>query len=264
METRDYYETGGTYGSRLRDRAIILDALIRLERWDQAAPLADALALELSSHGWHSTQTTGFMLLALGKYLRAMELGADQQHILAGQDIEITLDDRSTVKKPMAALEWEGVPLKSSASNENKNISLEVQWLNEDGNNMDPSRIRQGTAFWGHFHVKPLVDHGPIDEVALVQILPAGWEIENLRLSGDNTPGWMNRWNLKREEYLDLRDDRVMWFFDLQQRRQTLDFVVRLNAVTVGTFTLPPTLVEAMYNRDYRAVKVGGAVEVYK
>ncbi|MBT4500372.1 MAG: hypothetical protein HOC74_21775, partial [Gemmatimonadetes bacterium] len=62
-------------------------------------------------------------------------------------------------------------------------------------------------------------------------------------------------------EYLDLRDDRVIWFFELDHRT-TLDFVVELSAVTVGEFTLPSTRVEAMYNRDFRASRTGGRVVV--
>ena len=49
-----------------------------------------------------------------------------------------------------------------------------------------------------------------------------------------------------------MRDDRVTYFFDITPAGPgfTRDFVVKLNAVTVGTFTLPPTLVEGMYNHE--------------
>ena len=71
------------------------------------------------------------------------------------------------------------------------------------------------------------------------QLLPAGWEIENTRLVPEAQPHWMNEWRLNAEEYLDIRDDAINWFFDLQGR--PLDFAFKLNAVTRGTFTLPPT-----------------------
>ena len=40
------------------------------------------------------------------------------------------------------------------------------------------------------------------------------------------------------------------------------DSIVMINPVTVGEFYLPPTLVEAMYNNDYRVVTEGRKVEV--
>ena len=72
----------------------------------------------------------------------------------------------------------------------------------------------------------------------------------------------MKEWRLNAEEYLDIRDDRINWFFDLPRRGQSLDFAVKLNAVTQGEFSLPPTQVEAMYDRDFRARKAGGTVVV--
>ena len=74
----------------------------------------------------------------------------------------------------------------------------------------------------------------------------------------------MNKWVLNQEEYLDIRDDRIMWFFDFPWNRKSLDFVVKLNAVTVGEFILPPTLFEAMYNNAYKAVKMGKKVNIIK
>ena len=139
-----------------------------------------------------------------------------------------------------------------------EHIRLDVEWLDEDGMRIDPGTLAQGTTFWGHIRVEN--DERDIEEVALAQLLPAGWEIENTRLVPEDRPHWMKEWRLNAEEYLDIRDDAINWFFDLQGR--PLDFAFKLNAVTKGTFTLPPTQVEAMYTRDFRARKAGGTVVV--
>jgi alpha-2-macroglobulin len=94
-----------------------------------------------------------------------------------------------------------------------------------------------------------------------MQIIPSGWQIENVRLNSTLLPEWTRRWNLNKENYLDIRDDRVMWFFDLSGN-QALDFVVKLNCVTAGDFWLPGTLVEAMYNNNFRAKTKGASVHV--
>ena len=96
----------------------------------------------------------------------------------------------------------------------------------------------------------------------MVQILPAGWEIENIRLSGEDFPNWMSKYRLNQQEYVDIRDDRIMWFFDMRPNIREMDYVVKLNAVSVGEFTLPPTILEAMYNNNYQARKAGTKVRV--
>ena len=95
----------------------------------------------------------------------------------------------------------------------------------------------------------------------MVQLIPSGWEIENTRLSNEVLPAWMLSWNTGGEEYLDIRDDRIMWFFDLRDNLD-LDFVVKINAITKGTFELPGPRCEAMYNADYVATKASRKVKV--
>lgn len=53
-----------------------------------------------------------------------------------------------------------------------------------------------------------------------------------------------------------------MWFFDMSSYAGCYDFLVKINAVTVGEFYLPPTLLEAMYNNDYKVTTEGVNVEV--
>lgn len=66
---------------------------------------------------------------------------------------------------------------------------------------------------------------------------------------------------MNKENYLDIRDDRIMWFFDLKGS-ETLDFVVKLNCINAGEFWLPGTLLEAMYNKDFKATTEGKKVYV--
>jgi uncharacterized protein YfaS (alpha-2-macroglobulin family) len=81
-------------------------------------------------------------------------------------------------------------------------------------------------------------------------------------LSGEENPLWMSEWKLGREMYTDIRDDRIMWFFDMPGKNTVFDFVLKLNCVSSGKFILPPTIFESMYNNNYRAVKKGMRVEV--
>jgi uncharacterized protein YfaS (alpha-2-macroglobulin family) len=285
----EYLEFGDTYGSTLRDKSIILEQLIIFERWKEAATLANEIATVISSNNWYSTQTTAFMLMALGKYFKAIE--GDEKPLLVGtinlpdgseipfetgdinfqteiesgfgKRLQVKLDKESTVKHAYVNLEWSGLPLEYFGETKDHNLTLFVEWLDEDGMKINPANITQGQTFWAHFSVAKMPAYrAKIEEIALVQVLPAGWEIDNTRLSGESMPHWTRGWRLNREEYLDIRDDRVMWFFDLNVHGRDIDFLVKLNAVTVGEFVLPPTLLEAMYNNNYRSTKAGKRVTV--
>lgn len=292
LEVQDYNEFSGTYGSGLRDQAMILEKLVIFEHWAEADDMVKIISSALSGADWYSTQTTGYTLLALGKYLKAVEGDSKEKHVLSGyiklpdgekidfntesinymmeikkdfgKEVEVFLNTKSTVNRAFITLNWDGIPLKAGIGNSSKNLMLKVEWLDEDGMTINPSILKQGQSFWGHFTVSSKASYASIDEVALVQIIPAGWEIENTRLSQETMPDWMNAWKLNTEEYVDIRDDRVMWFFDLRRYSNKLDFVVRLNAVTIGDFTLPPTIVEAMYNQNYKVTKAGQGVSVTK
>ena len=276
-----------TFGSALRDRAMILMAMIDFQRWEEADPLSEEIALALSSDRWYSTQTSGFALLSLGKHIRATE--GDQPLRLTGsvtlpdgevvpfdsdsrfynvdidsgfgQSVRVQLNAESTVTRAFATLAWSGVPLEADAVAESRNLELDVRWRDENGFRIYPDTLKQGTTFWWHFRVRN-TSAAYLREIALTQLLPSGWEIENTRLSGAPLPGWASDLRLGRETYFDIRDDRVTYFFDIAPASYTQNFVVKVNAVTVGTFTLPPTLVEAMYNQASRTVVPGRAVVV--
>ena len=62
-----YRELGGTYGSDLRDRAMVLEAVVLLGMAEHVGPLAKSLSESLSRNAWLSTQETAYALLALSK-----------------------------------------------------------------------------------------------------------------------------------------------------------------------------------------------------
>jgi len=83
----------------------------------------------------------------------------------------------------------------------------------------------------------------------------------NLRLTGEQPPTWVTRMNLSEGDYMDIRDDRVNWFFDLRGQRQQ-KFGVKINPTFKGEFWLPPVSVETMYSPEYYARIKGEMVSV--
>ncbi|MBN1423444.1 hypothetical protein JXA88_02705, partial [Candidatus Fermentibacteria bacterium] len=159
-----------------------------------------------------------------------------------------------------AVFEWEGIPVEGPTTPEARNLNMEVRWLNEDGAAIDPGRLAQNTVFWAHIRLRGTTG-ASVENVALTQVFPSGWEIDNTRLTGESHPDWARRWTLGREDYMDVRDDRVMSFMNLHGGAQK-DFLVRLIAVSKGSFVLAPTVAEAMYDNAYRALQPGKPVTV--
>jgi hypothetical protein len=100
-----------------------------------------------------------------------------------------------------------------------------------------------------------------INNIALIDRLPAAWEIENPRLGRGVLPDWIDADTLWTADYMNLRDDRVEVFGGLDTgARKSVVYTVR--AVTSGTFMVPPVEAEAMYDPDVWARSQGGTLEI--
>lgn len=285
---QEYEPFSYNFGSAYRDQSIMLYCATILDELETAELLAKSLAKELSSTEYLSTQTTGYALLALAKYFKKAGISASGNQIISGSilnekgietkfnerntfkmnlesslggKVKVTLNEDATVEQLFATVSYNGVPLKDKAVTESKNLSLNVQWYDEKGNNINPQSLKQGDTFYGRFTVSNTSALSKVSEIALVQMIPSGWQIENVRLNNELLPDWTNGFNLNKEDYLDLRDDRAMWFFDLEKSKP-LDFILKLNCISIGEFWLPATLAEAMYNNDFKATHEGKKVIV--
>ncbi|MEM7244259.1 MAG: MG2 domain-containing protein [Acidobacteriota bacterium] len=92
--------------------------------------------------------------------------------------------------------------------------------------------------------------------LALVDRLPAGWEIENPRLGRGGSLDWIDGDALWNADHLDLRDDRLAVFGHLNPK-ESKRVVYTVRAVTAGRFTIPPVEVEAMYDPGVWARQAG-------
>jgi hypothetical protein len=96
-----------------------------------------------------------------------------------------------------------------------------------------------------------------VENIALSQILPSGFEIVNTRYTdfGEATSN--------AADYIDIRDDRVNYYFGLKGN-ETRKFKILVNASYLGSYYLPGLQCEAMYNNDFLARTKGQWVEVVK
>ncbi|MEM9548543.1 MAG: MG2 domain-containing protein [Bacteroidota bacterium] len=280
LTIKPYVETGYTYGSHVRDMAMMAEAQQILGNVNENAQLIKQIAREMSSQRWYSTQTTAYALLSLGKFLTKYEKGEFQYEFainggkkVSGQSskpsiqqrVEVegatdkTINVKNTSKSVMFVryvLSGQLPPgVEEPASN--SHIKMNVIYTDVKGQPIDHTKLVQGTDFIAKVTIQNLGTRAKnIQEVALSQIFPSGWEIQNDRLSS-----MQNVTTNSSYDYKDIRDDRVYTFFDIKGTK-SLTFSTLLNATYAGKFYLSPVFVEAMYDNEIQAKTEGTWIEV--
>jgi hypothetical protein len=271
-------ETSGyeTFGTPLRDRALLLQSLVTLGRLEQSADLVRAVSERLASNRWYSTQEVAYSLLALARFAGSgsapgftadLQLadGARQslttrkpilQHSLAGaMDLPRSLEIRNTSSRVLfATVAQRGIPAAGHDAAGSAGLALEISYADERGAALALARIAQGTDLIATMTVRNLTPMR-IDNLALTQMIPAGWEILNDRMEDSDARGERDA------DYTDIRDDRVLQYFGLASG-QSIRFRTRLNAAYVGRYYLPSVSVEAMYDSSKFARSQGQWVQV--
>ncbi len=284
VDTRvdDYQELSYTFGSALRDRAMILETLVLLDRREQAGQLVRDLSQQLSAERWLSTQETAYTLLAIGKYVGGAEVQqavsfayqvGGGQRVEAGANrpvMQIQLPAESTEARSLtvhnpgngilfARIVSRGRPVAGDQAARSNDLRMRVTYKDLNGNPIDPGRLEQGADFIAEVQVTHPGQRGiPYREMALNQVFPSGWEIVNTRM--DNLQQFAES---DPPKYRDFRDDRVYTFFDLPIN-ETQVYRVQLTASYQGRFYLPPVSCEAMYDHTISASRPGQWVEVVR
>ncbi|MTI22568.1 hypothetical protein E1176_16165 [Fulvivirga sp. RKSG066] len=277
IDVDEYRELGYSYGSSMRDRAMILEALVLLDDKITAKKVLDELVDQIGSRRWFSTQTVAYTLLGVAKFVGSRDDASPfgyeftingkksqkadpekpvMQHKLNFSAEKVTLKNTSG-QSIFVRLINEGTPMTSDQLDESNGLEMTVRYEDMSGKTIDVSRLEQGSDFIAEVTVKhPGGVRFHYEEMALTQIFPSGWEIRNLRMDlttsinvGD-TP-----------EYQDIRDDRVYTYFDLYASKSKT-FRVVLNAAYLGRFYQPAVHAGAMYDDEISAYKSGQWVEV--
>lgn len=139
-------------------------------------------------------------------------------------------------------------------------LRVDRELLGADGAPLDLERHRLGELVFVRVSIDNLTSD-PIANVALVDRLPAGWEIENPRLGAGGDADWIDADLSWTADHMNLRDDRVEVFGTLQGG-ESREVVYQVRAVSAGTFTLPPVEAEAMYDPALKARQPGGTITV--
>lgn len=159
-------------------------------------------------------------------------------------------------------LNSEGVRTTPEVKAGGKGLTLKRTWRTLDGTALDlkATPVKLADLIYVELAVTNTTGER-VQNIALVDRLPAGWEIENARLGRGGGVDWADAESLWAPDYVNVRDDRMEAFGALAAG-ETKKVVYAVRAVTAGSFTLPSAEAEAMYDSSLWARDAAGTVQV--
>ncbi len=265
------------YGSLDRNRALGLETLTILDQKQRANEVAKKIAENLSSSRWMSTQASAYSLLAMAKYADYIGgKGVDVSFATNGGASAKVNTDKALASRGLQIKQGANqLTLKNNKSNTifvrvltsgilpvgeekvvQKNLTATMAFKGRNSARMDISQLSQGTDFIAEVTISNRTGE-LVEDVALSQIIPSGWEIVNTRFTD------FGNFAENKADHIDIRDDRSNFYFDLK-RQETRTFRILLNASYLGKYYLPGIQCEAMYDNEYAVRTKGQWVEVVK
>lgn len=136
-------------------------------------------------------------------------------------------------------------------------LAVTRELLNEKGEETEELDLQ------GKLHIRfALHPDRAMEDVAVVMLVPGGFEIDlgeeeglgaRKSLPVKDKPLW-------EPEYIDVQEDRVVFFGDLDGGEKYFEF--RLKPLNSGVYTVPPVFAEGMYDGEVMFRGVGGEIRV--
>lgn len=274
IKIESYSSFNNTFGNTDRDMAMMMETNLLLGKVEKALSIAPQISEALSS-AYPSTQTVAFGLIAMSQLAEKMGKGViaydwslngvKQTNKNMGSVFhEYTIKPQGHINvdftnkgqgKLYVRLIGSTQPIVDKTPAQSNGINMYVKYTDDNGKDIDVSSLRQGTEFFANVIIQNISGEA-LTDLALNQIFPSGWEIFNTRLfSGDSSS------TTSPYTYQDIRDDRVMTFFNLGYGYSTA-IKIRLQAAYCGKFYLPAIACEAMYKPQINSRTEGMWVEV--
>lgn len=271
----------GTYGSSLREQAMMLQTLDYLKKDTEAMDLILSMSESMSDDRWHSTQTRGWVLYTVADFYSKRNVARNiavnytinngkqssinsSMHVLnvdfpfefsLSQNIAFTNVSGGDVYLQMIN---QGKPLPSKQEASSSALFLTVDYFDVNGNKIDVNNMTQTTDFVARIKVKHPGLKGRYENLALTFTAPGGWEIINTRFTEFDGTNSESSYTFR-----DFRDTQVMTYFDLSTGEERT-FYIPLNATYPGTFYKASVSCEAMYDHMINARSEANFVTVTK
>lgn len=267
---------GGSFYSYTRDLGISLNALLDYNPSDaQVGVLARILSQQMQSQPYLNTQENVWGILALGKLARfnnktaaTATLSANGKVALRSSGTPSYLDLKPFLNTTLSMnvqgsgqfyYFWEasGITADGSFKEEDSYLKVRRSYYDRNGNPLTTGAFHQNDLVVVKLSLQALYNTN-IENVVVTDMLPAGFEIENTRLSDMPAMSWIK--DESTPDYIDFRDDRVNMFTNANGA--TKDFYYMVRAVSPGRYQLGPVQADAMYNGLFHSYNGAGIVVV--
>jgi len=266
---------GGSFSSYIRDMAISLYTLIEVDpENDQVPVLSQALSKELKGRRWFSTQEMAFSLLALGKLSQQAIQSNIQASVMIdgelageffGDDLIITQDiNNKTIEIETENngilyyfYELEGISATGDIPETDSYLEVRKKFYDRFGNPLTSSSYSQNDLIVIQVSLRSTL-LSKVENVAVTDLLPACFEIENPRITPTRELEWIK--DKSTPDYLDIRDDRISFFTTAKTQWKHFYYMVRV--VSQGKYKMGPVSADAMYDGQYHSVSGARIVTV--
>lgn len=279
-----------SFYSDLRRRGLMLSTFFDLFGNDPAGTaLADRVAETLAGRpsGFYNTQELVWGVTGLGKWVAALAskaavtgtLTTDGAQIRpratrqtsndltwsvmrASEYKQLTLDVPAAAAGAWLIVASEGVRAGGDYKVGGNGMSIARRYKDLAGGEVDPGKgeLKLGDLLFVEIEVGN-TSGAAIQNIALVDRLPAGFEIENPRLGRATKAAWIVDDEQWATDFMNLRDDRLEAFGHLPPRTSR-KVIYTVRVVTAGRFTIPPVEAGAMYDPTLWAREKGGTAVV--
>ena len=270
-------QMGQSFYSPIRDEALALNALLDIDPNNSAVgEMAMHVSKNLRNSKYINTQERIFSLLALGKIAKKTNqtkieaiITSNGKKITTYNDGILTFSTKDIVEgkldiqvngmgKLYYFYETEGISKDGSFKQEDNYLKIRKTFFNRNGAQISTNSLKLNDLIVVRLTLSSAYD-GTIDNIAISDILPACFEIENPNT--DEIPGteWIN--NQTSPDYRDIRDDRIN-LFDNYYGNNAFNYYYVVRVVSRGTYQMGPVAAEAMYNGEYHSYSGGGRIIV--
>lgn len=270
--------------SPARQKALLLSVLLDLDPEHVAIPVLAAGLNKARADGmWHSTLENATVIAALTQYqLTATPEAAYRgicringtPHVFDNaspltleldsltEPIEITTEGDGEI---FVAVQTRGLLEQARCEPYDRRLRVRRVWTDREGRPVDPAALQVGDLIQVEVRLSApgVGTDAALENVAIVDALPGGLEVENPRLATSvadrknadertsDTPD--------RAEFL---DDRVVLFTSADKRESVFRYALRV--VSTGSFSLPPIQASCMYDATVASLHGGGHIEVMR
>ncbi|MEM7548512.1 MAG: MG2 domain-containing protein [Bacteroidota bacterium] len=266
----------GSFYSYMRDEAMALNMLLETDPQNLQIPVMTRhISEQLKNRRYINTQERAFSLLALGKLAKRSndsnvkaEVTANGKKIADYDNETITLNTNDLTANAISIStsgdgelyyfwETEGISASGIYPEEDEYLKVRRSFYDRNGRRITNGTFSQNDLVVVKIQINSLTNTY-VENVAISDILPAGFEVENPRISDLPNMTWIK--DKSFPEHSDIRDDRVNLFVNVGSRVQNYYYMLRV--VSKGKFILGPIGAEAMYNGEYHSYHGAGEIIV--